>query len=86
MCDLDGEGPVLDHMRSLYGSGMGDGNLHSHDPISVLLAGGALGQIRGDRQIQPAKGTPIANLLVCLLDMAGVAADSIGDSTGKLKV
>lgn len=76
----DGEGSLLDHMMILYGSGMGDGNVHSHEPISVLLAGGALGQIRAGRHIQPAKGTPIANLLVHLLDMAGVAADSIGDS------
>jgi hypothetical protein len=75
-----GEGSLLDHMMILHGSGMGDGNVHSHDPISVLLASGALGQIRGGRHIQPAKGTPIANLLVRLLDMAGVAADSIGDS------
>lgn len=41
--------------------------------------------IRGGRHIQPAKGKPIANLLVRWLDMAEVAADSIGDSTGKLE-
>jgi hypothetical protein len=67
-------------MMILYGHGMGDGNVHSHDPISVLLAGNALGQIRGGRHIQPAEGTPMAHLLVRLLDMAGVDADSIGDS------
>jgi hypothetical protein len=60
MCDPDGEGSVLDHMMILYSSGMGDGNVHGHDPTSALLAGGALGQIRGGRHIQPAKGTPIA--------------------------
>jgi hypothetical protein len=65
-------------MMILYGHGMGDGNVHSHDPISVLLAGDALGQIRGGRHIQP--GAPMAHLLVRLLDMAGVAADSVGDS------
>ena len=41
--------------------------------------------IRGGRHIRPAKGKPIANLRIRLLDMAGVAADSIGDSTGKLE-
>jgi hypothetical protein len=44
----DGEGSLLDHIIILYGSGMGDGNVHSHDPISVLLAGGTLGQIQGE--------------------------------------
>jgi hypothetical protein len=43
----DGGGSMLNHTMILYGSGMGDGNVHSHDPISVLLAGGALGQIKG---------------------------------------
>ena len=82
----DGEGSLLDHMMILYGSGMGDGNVHSHDPISVLLAGGAMGQIKGGRHIQPPKGTPIANLLLRMLDLAGVSRESIGDSTGKLEV
>ena len=65
---------------------MGDGNVHSHDPISVLMAGGALGQIKGGRHLQSPKGTPIANLLLAMLAMAGLPTESIGDSTGKLEV
>jgi hypothetical protein len=82
----DGEGSLLDHSMILYGSGMGDGNVHSHDPISVLLAGGALGQHKGGRHLQSPKGTPIANLLLTMLDMAQLPTESIGDSTGRLSL
>jgi hypothetical protein len=82
----DGDGSLLDHTMILYGSGMGDGNVHSHDPISVLLAGGAMGRIQGGRHIQSQKGTPIANLLLRMLDVAAVPCDSLGDSTGLLEV
>jgi hypothetical protein len=70
----------------LYGSGMGDGNVHSHDPISVLLAGGATGNHKGGRHIQSAKGTPMANLLLAMMEIAGTPIESIGDSTAKLAV
>ena len=82
----DGEGSLLDHTMILYGSGMGDGNVHSHDPISVLLGGGAAGQLKGKtgRHIQNEKGTPMANLLLAMMDIAGTPIDSIGDSTSKL--
>jgi hypothetical protein len=84
----DGEGSLLDHMMILYGSGMGDGNVHSHDPISVLLTGGAVGQIKGGRHIKPQEkaSTPIANLLLNCLEFAGIQQEKIGDSTGKLSV
>ena len=85
----DGEGSLLDHSMILYGSGMGDGNVHSHDPISVLLAGGVAGQHTGGRHLKIATGgktTPIANLLLNLLEFSGIPADSIGDSTGKISL
>ena len=82
----DGDGTLLDHSMILFGSGMGDGNVHSHDPISVLVAGGALGQHKGGKHYQQPKGTPIANLLLTMLDMAGLPTESIGDSTAKLSL
>jgi len=84
----DGEGSLLDHTMILYGSGMGDGNVHSHDPISVLLGGGAAGQLKGKtgRHIQNEKGTPMANLLLAMMEMAGTPIDSIGDSNSKLAI
>jgi hypothetical protein len=82
----DGDGTLLDHSMVLFGSGMGDGNVHSHDPFSVVLAGGANGQLKGGRHLAQEKHTPMANLLLTMLEVAGVECDSIGDSKGKLEV
>jgi len=82
----DGDGSLLDHSMILYGSGMGDGNVHSHDPISVLLGGGAIGQIKGGRHIQNPKGTSMGNLLLPMLEIAGIQQDKIGDSTGRISL
>ncbi len=82
----DGDGSLLDHSMVLYGSGMGDGNVHSHDPISVLLGGGAIGQIKGGRHIQNPKGTSMGNLLLPMLEIAGIQQEKIGDSTGKISL
>jgi hypothetical protein len=80
----DGDGTLFDHTMILYGSGMGDGNVHSHDPISVLLTGGANGQIQGGKHNQYKLHTPMGNLLIAMLGMAGIQQDTMGDSTGKL--
>jgi hypothetical protein len=65
---------------------MGDGNVHSHNPISVLFVGGANGRFKGGRHIASEPGTPLANLLLTFMDLAGTPIESIGDSTGKLAV
>jgi hypothetical protein len=82
----DGDGTLLDHTMILYGSGMGDGNVHSHDPISVILGGGANQGFKGGRHNAYEKHTSMGNLLLTLLDMAGIQQDSIGESTGKLAI
>jgi hypothetical protein len=78
----DGDGSLLDHTLMLYGSGMGDGNVHSKDPISSLLVGGAGGKLKGDRHIRMPEHTPHANLLLAVLELAGIRAGEIGNSTG----
>jgi hypothetical protein len=75
---------MLDHTLLLYGSGMGDGNVHSKDPISSLLVGGAGGKLTGGRHVQMAKSTPHANLLLAVLGVAGIEMAAIGNSTGTL--
>jgi hypothetical protein len=80
----DGDGNLLDHTLILYGSGMGDGNVHSKDPISSLLVGGATGKLAGGRHIRMPEGTPHANLLVSILNIAGIPAQQIGNSTGSV--
>ena len=80
----DGDGSLLDHSLILYGSGLSDGNQHSHQDLPVLLAGGANGAIKLGRHLKYAPETPLNNLFLSLLDTAGVPAESIGDSTGRL--
>src|SRR5262249_24455947 len=80
----DGDGTLLDHTVLLYGSGMSDGNHHSHDPLPVVLAGGAAGRLKGGRHIRYERSTPMSNLLVSTMDLMGVPVETIGDSTGRL--
>ena len=82
----DGDGSLLDHSMVLYGSSMSNGNQHDHDPLPIILAGAASGQLAGGRHVQNAPHTPMSNLLVSMLNKLGVNAESLGDSTGKLEV
>jgi Protein of unknown function (DUF1552) len=82
----DGDGNLLDHSVVLYGSSMSNGNQHDHDPLPIVVAGGASGQLQGGRHLKFAPHTPMSNLMLALLDKLGVHQDSFGDSTGKLEV
>jgi len=80
----DGGGNLLDHSLILYGSSLGDGNLHTHHDLPIVLVGGGAGQVKGNRHIVCPKETPLNNLLSSMLEKAGVPAEKFGDSTGKL--
>jgi len=80
----DGDGNLLDHSLVLYGSGMSNSNVHNHSPLPVLVAGGAAGKMKGGRHLKYPENTPMANLLLTILDKAGVPQESVGDSTGLL--
>jgi hypothetical protein len=80
----EGDGSLLDHSLYLYGSGMGNPNLHDHVNLPILVAGGAAGKMRGGRHIRYEKPTPLANLHLTLLDKVGVRLDSFADSRGKI--
>lgn len=80
----DGDGTLLDHSLILYGSGMGNADIHDHRNLPVLVAGGAAGRHRGGKHIRYTNPTPLANLHLTLLDKVGVPLESFGDSTGKL--
>jgi hypothetical protein len=82
----DGDGSLLDHAVILYGSGMGDGNVHSKDPISSLLVGGAGGRLEGNRHIRMPESTPQANMLLAVLGLAGIEQGEIGNSTGVVPI
>ena len=80
----DGDGNLLDHSMLLYGSSISDGNAHTHHDLPLVLIGGAAGQVKGGRHIRYAPETPMNNLLLTMLDKAGVPAESLGDATGKI--
>jgi hypothetical protein len=82
----DGEGTLLDQSLIMYGGGMGDGNLHRHFDLPCMLAGKLGGQFKTGRHLTYADNTPMANLLLTVLDKVGVHQDKIGDSTGRLEV
>ena len=70
----------------LYGSSMSNGNQHDHDPLPIVLLGGASGQLQGNRHIVAPAHTPMSNLLLSMLDKLGVHQNSFGDSTGHLEI
>ena len=82
----DGDGTLLDHSLVLYGSGMSDGNQHNHTDLPVVLAGGASGRLKGGRHLRHPKNTPMANLLVAMLDTLGIPTDKFGDSNGEVSL
>jgi hypothetical protein len=63
---------------------MSNSNVHNHAPLPVLLAGGAAGRMKGGRHLKYPENTPMANLLLTILEKAGVPQESVGDSTGLL--
>ena len=80
----DGEGTLLDHSVILYGSSICDGNAHTHHDLPLVLVGGAAGQIKGGRHIRYAPETPMNNLLLTMLDKAGIPGEKFGDATGEI--
>ncbi len=80
----EGNGSLLDHVLYLYGSGMGDPNVHDHVNLPTLVAGGGAGSLKGARHIKYAEPTPLANLHLTLLEKVGVRMDAFADSTGKI--
>lgn len=81
----DGDGTLLDHMIVVYGSGLADGNRHTHHDLPVLVAGRGLDSFRPGRHLRYPAETPMANLYLTMLDRVGVNIETLGDSKGKLE-
>jgi Protein of unknown function (DUF1552) len=80
----DGDGTLLDHTIVLYGGGMSDANVHNNYSVPVVLAGGRGLQLKGNRHVKYPKGTPLANLMLGLMDRFGLTVDKFGDSTAEI--
>jgi len=81
----DGDGTLLDRVMVVYGSGLADGNEHTHNDLPVLVAGAGNGALRPGRHVRYPKETPMNNLYVAMLDHMGIQPEHIGDSTGELE-
>jgi hypothetical protein len=81
--DADG-GNLLDNSVVIYGSPMGDSNLHNHKRVPFFIAGRAGGAIKGGLHLKAADGTPLANVMLSVLHTVGVDdMQQFGDSTGE---
>ena len=80
----DGDSNLLHNSMVLYGSSLSDANEHNFDPLPVILAGNAGGRLQGNRHLEFAPHTPMANLLLGMLHKLDVNVDSLGDSTEPL--
>ena len=79
----DGDGTMLEHSLFLYGSNMANSNAHNHYPLPTALVGGWK-TVKGGQHIVPPERTPLANVLLTLLDRVGIPQEKLGDSTGEL--
>ncbi len=82
----DGDGNLLDHSLVLYGSPMGDANVHNHKRVPLFLAGRANGQVKGNLHVQEPDGTPMANVLLATAQKLGLDVKQFGDSTAASEI
>jgi len=78
----DGDGSLLDHSMIMYGGGIGNGNLHEHTRLPVLMAGKLGGKLKTGQHLSYPVNTPMTNLLLSVLDKVNVRPAKLGDSTG----
>ncbi|HKB09326.1 MAG TPA: DUF1552 domain-containing protein [Vicinamibacterales bacterium] len=80
----DGDGNLLENSLLIYGSPMGNPNVHNHKRCPLLVMGHAGGQIAGNLHLKAPDGTPMANAMLTILQKLGVQTENFGDSTGAL--
>ena len=80
----DGEGNLLDHTVVMYGGGMSDGNVHNNYSVPLVLVGGKDLGIKTNRHVKFPKGTPLANLMMGVMDRFDVQPNKFGDSTSEI--
>jgi uncharacterized protein DUF1552 len=83
----DAEGTLLDNSILIYGSPMGDGNLHNHKRVPLFLAGHGSGTLKGRLHVKAPDGTPAANMFLSVIHKLGMEDVTLfGDSTGTLEI
>jgi len=80
---MEGDANLLDKTMVIYGSPMGDPNLHNHKRCPLFIVGGANGRLEGNLHLEAEAGTPMANVMLSLMHGLGLDdMESFGDSTG----
>ena len=83
----DGGSSLLERSMILWGSPMGDANLHNHRRCPLVLLGGANGRLAGNLHLKAPDGTPMANVFTTLLHKLGHDdLSAFGDSTGEFSL
>ena len=80
----EGDSNLLDQSLIVYGSGLSDGNVHTHDQLPTILAGRGGNFVSPGRHIIYQRETPVANLFATMIERVGVRPEHVGDSTGRL--
>jgi hypothetical protein len=80
----DGDGNLLENTMLVYGSPMGDSNLHNHKRVPFFVAGHAGGALKGGLHVRAADGTPLANAMLTLVHDLGIDMPQFGDSASAL--
>jgi hypothetical protein len=80
----DGDGSLLDHSLFMYGSNMSNSDRHNNYPLPNILVGGANGRLKGGQQVELPEHTALTNLLLTVLNKAGLEMKSFSDSTGEI--
>ena len=80
----DGDSNLLENSLIVYGSPMGNSNVHNHKRCPLFFAGHAGGALKGNLHIKAADGTPMANAMLSAMRGIGVQMDSFGDSTAAM--
>ena len=81
-----GDGSLLDNSMIVYGSGISDGNKHTHEDLPTIIAGrGGNNFIKTGRRVIYRRETPICNLYMTMMDRMGVHVENFGDASGALQ-
>jgi hypothetical protein len=80
----EGDSNLLDQSMIVYGSGLSDGNVHTHDQLPTILAGSGGNFVSPGRHIIYQRETPVCNLFATMAERMGVTPEHFGDSTGRL--
>ncbi len=80
----EGDSNLLDQSMIVYGAGISDGNVHTHDQLPTILAGRGGNFLNPGRHIIYQRETPVANLFATMLERVDVRPEHVGDATGRL--